>query len=223
MTDKMLQAAAAEAGNAIVAGLPAPEQCEHAFSRRFEREMRKLIRREAHPALYQPLRRVACLALAALMGSGIFLALNTEVRAAFFGWVKERYESFIVLFYQGNAPAGAEEKIVGLTWLPLGYRETETQELAGLTLVVYQNEDGANIDFCYSDDPDAESMFIEDENVTQSTVQIGKLEADLYMAQVGGASSAIVWTDENAVIYSISAVSSSDELIRMAESIAPIN
>lgn len=84
ISEEALRQAAAEANDCLVrsldeAGIPA-----HNFSARFERKMRRLIRRTRHPAAYRALVRVACAFLAFLLGSGVFLAVNPEARDGFF-------------------------------------------------------------------------------------------------------------------------------------------
>lgn len=44
LTDEVLRQAAEEYAKAISASLPAPEECNHKFSKRFEEKMQSLIR-----------------------------------------------------------------------------------------------------------------------------------------------------------------------------------
>lgn len=43
LSDKLLQHAAEQYAEAIIASLPAPEECNHKFSKRFEEKMQSLI------------------------------------------------------------------------------------------------------------------------------------------------------------------------------------
>ena len=92
ISEEALRQAAAEASDCLVRSLDEAGIPVHNFSARFERKMRRLIRRTRHPAAYRALVRVACAFLAFLLGSGVFLAVNPEARAAFFGWVRTQYE-----------------------------------------------------------------------------------------------------------------------------------
>ena len=43
LSDEVLRQAAEKCAEAIIAGLPAPEECNHKFSKRFEEKMQSLI------------------------------------------------------------------------------------------------------------------------------------------------------------------------------------
>lgn len=55
----MLAQAAAELADAINESLPDPSECSHQFSPRFEKKMKRLIRKSHHPIFYRTLRTVA--------------------------------------------------------------------------------------------------------------------------------------------------------------------
>ena len=87
LTDDLLRAAAVDVRNAMLVALPAPEECSHTFSPQFEQKMQKLIRQQK--AGYRLLRQAAAVFFALLIGSSVWLMVNTEARAAFFRWVQE--------------------------------------------------------------------------------------------------------------------------------------
>ena len=122
ISEEALRQAAAEASDCLVRSLDEAGIPVHNFSARFERKMRRLIRRTRHPAAYRALVRVACAFLAFLLGSGVFLAVNPEARAAFFGWVRTQYER---LFVYDVANTGEQTELPEYTlgWLPEGYEE----------------------------------------------------------------------------------------------------
>ena len=63
ITDEMLAQAAAELADAINESLPSPSECTHQFSPRFEKKMKRLIRKSHHPIFYRTLRTVASIIL----------------------------------------------------------------------------------------------------------------------------------------------------------------
>ena len=66
----------------------------HEFSASFEKKIRKLRKRADHPYFYKALHKAAAVILAILISGSAWLAVDTEARAAFFGWVKEIYETY---------------------------------------------------------------------------------------------------------------------------------
>lgn len=94
ITDEMMAQAASELADAINESLPAPSECTHQFSPRFEKKMKRLIRRANHPTIYRALRSVASILLVIMIGFGSTLAVSAEAREIVFGWVKQQYENF---------------------------------------------------------------------------------------------------------------------------------
>ena len=95
ITDEMLYSAAAKSNTAFVKYMEEgydPEN-QHTFSAKFERKMKRLIRKADHPLLYRGLRGVASILLAILIGGGTWLAVDVEARAAFIGWLREVYDN----------------------------------------------------------------------------------------------------------------------------------
>ena len=88
-TDEMLRIAAAEADQAIRDSLPRPEDCHHQFSPRFERKMKRVIRRGRHPVAYKFLHRAACLLVVVTLVGASWLTVDAEARGAFFAWVRQ--------------------------------------------------------------------------------------------------------------------------------------
>ena len=101
-TDDRLRQAAKEAGAILDGSLPAPEDCPHTFSLPFQAKMAKLLRRHKRAPARRAMRRVACLVLVCLLGSGVFLTTNAQAREAFFGWVSEQVESARRYFHVGD-------------------------------------------------------------------------------------------------------------------------
>ena len=76
---------------------------DDAFSPAFERRMKKLLRRAAHPVRYRFVQAAACAALVVVLSGCSVLAFSAEARAAFMGWVREVYASWSVYRYTGEA------------------------------------------------------------------------------------------------------------------------
>ena len=111
ISDERLCKAAQQAEKAFLASLPEPKDCKATFSPAFERKMKKLVKRTDHPIMYWIQKSVACLILILLLGGGSVLALSTEARAAFVGWVREIYESWFVYQYLGDEKKPSEDVV----------------------------------------------------------------------------------------------------------------
>ena len=216
ISEEALRQAAAEANDCLVrsldeAGIPA-----HNFSARFERKMRRLIRRTRHPAAYRALVRVACAFLAFLLGSGVFLAVNPEARAAFFGWVRTQYER---LFVYDVANTGEQTELPEYTlgWLPEGYEEVERYSDPKSTRIVYANIIGNKIDFIYS--KTAEIHLIPDSN-NISSITINDQSAEIYNSQLPNGNNNLIWSSKDGtMLFELIGTCNETTLINMAKNI----
>ena len=218
ISEEALRQAAAEASDCLVrsldeAGIPA-----HNFSARFERKMRRLIRRTRHPAAYRALVRVACAFLAFLLGSGVFLAVNPEARAAFFGWVRTQYER---LFVYDVANTGEQTELPEYTlgWLPEGYEEVGRYIYPEYIWILYSDNNN-EIDFLYSYDNKLYLSYA-DSMVKQTCVK--NLPAEFYYSQKDNGRNAIVWSDpDTPMLFIINSKFEENIMIRMAENIQKV-
>ena len=149
ISEEMLKKAAAEAERAIRDSLPAPAACKHEFSPSFQRKMRRAFRKAKHPIIYKFPKYVASFVLVAILTSSIWLTVDAEVRAAFFAWVREQYETFIEYRFAGDTTQNDKSKQYELTQVPDGFFESNRMESKGNAVVIYQNESGEIIQFTY--------------------------------------------------------------------------
>ena len=150
-TDDRLRQAAQEAGAILDGSLPAPEDCPHTFSLPFQAKMAKLLRRHKRAPARRAMRRVACLALVCLLGSGVFLTTNAQAREAFFGWVREISENVIHYAFSGTpSPAkNPEDFRYVLPEVPEGYEVVDHWEADGVCNELYVNSRGEYLSFDY--------------------------------------------------------------------------
>lgn len=219
ITEEMLKAAAVEADLAIRNSLPSPEACVHCFSRRFERQMERVVQRARHPAAHKLLRRAACFFLAASLSCGSWLAVDAEARSAFFAWVRYQCESFAEYRFTGSAPDEDAVAIYEPAWIPDGYEKMKQETLGGTSTCIYTNSSGDMISFLHCQGADATSLFLVTESAPES-VTVGGLPADYYAAGDGDVSNALVWLSETGdVMFCITAPLPKETLIQIAESV----
>lgn len=145
ITDEELRRAAAAAEERLMASLPEPEDCDFEPSERFRRRMKGVFQRVEHPVLFWAKRSAAYFLLALLVGSGALLTFSTEARAAFFGWIKNSYDTYFIYEYSGDPPEVQEGVKYYPTWIPEGYWEAMRDEIE--QFFVFQNKEGQLITF----------------------------------------------------------------------------
>lgn len=220
ISEEMLKRAAAEADQAIRDSLPTPRECKHEFSSSFQKKMRRTLRKANHPMIYKLPKRVACFVLVAILGSGTWLAVDAEARAAFFAWVREQYETFVEYRFVGDTlkENGAAE--YELTWLPEGYSLQKEHTLNSGTYLTYTDDLGQRITFSYLEGSDITSLFVASDYESVYSVQIGNNHAEFYQAGQETSSNALVWLSEaEEVCFCITASFSEDTMIKLAESV----
>jgi len=191
----------------------------HQFSKKFERKIAKLTRRADHPLFYKAAYRAASIILAVLLGSGIWLAFDTDARAAFFGWIKNTYEHYFVYNYEGDASDNGITHYE-VTWIPEGYEEFDEDNLANMLTKAYVNEDGMVYSLFYTNNANA-YLFISCENAIEEKVTVNGIPADLYISSDPAESSTIVWK-VGRTILAVDGFLDKDDLIKAAESVIEV-
>lgn len=219
ITNEMLTQAAAELAEAINASLPAPEECHHQFSSKFEKRMKRLIYRTNHPVQHRILRSVACILLVMLLGFSSVMAVSVEAREAVFGWIREQYESFYAYYFDGQ-PRDEEPLSYSPGWMPDGFEYATTLEIAGGEVYIFTNANSAIVQFSYSTTPDNFCFYVETVDYEHRTVYVNGLVGDLYIPYDDSLSSELLWRDSTGnTIFSVSAPIEKELLIKIAEQI----
>lgn len=209
----MLDAARQEYGS-LMAELPG-----HDFSPAFEKRMGRLVRRAAHPIRNRVARAAACLLLTALVGGCSVLALVPEARAAFVGWMRDVYETWLVYRYAGGRRDVSENTVFFPAWVPEGYEELVPAKAGSFVRAQYENQRGELLTVSYVTGADTLSLNVEWEGADVRSCAVNGLPADLYLNPEDGPN-ILVWTDgaRNAAFWITAALGEGD-LLRIAESI----
>ena len=225
ISEECLRLAAQEAGRAIAASLPEPEDCQAEFSPSFERKMKKLIWRADHRGLCLGLKRAACFFLALLLSGGVFLTVNAEARELVFGWISQRAEDAQHYFFRGDVPTGNKSVHYYLSELPEEYSEwSVSNEINGWSSV-YVNDAGEFLDFGYRRDTDKRAsadLFFTVDGMTKKTVHVNGVPAEYYQDDTGVSANLLVWINQEAdTLFYISAYLDEEQLLELAESVVP--
>lgn len=224
ISDERLREAARQAEKNLLASLPEPKDCEATFSPEFTRKMKKLVRRTDHPIRYWVQKAVACILLVILLGGGSVLALSTEARAAFVGWVREVYESWFVYQYIGKDQVAPEAVVYCPTWIPNGYELVTAPEAEIHSTAIYENSEGNIIAFYCSMNTESINLKIEYGDTQLFDVYVGDISADLYIDNTSGNANCLVWEDENRqMIFWIVSTLDGETMVKIAESVEAIN
>lgn len=117
---------------------------EYLFTDGFERRMKKLMRREAHPWIdtFCRLSKKAAILLVCVLSSLFVITMSVQAyRVSFFETVKLILEDSILFSYftsQNQSSIQCHEPVC----IPEGYQETERSSLEYFFSVTYANEDG---------------------------------------------------------------------------------
>ena len=181
ITEEMLCTAAARSCELYSADLESGYNADvlHEFSPAFEKKIRKLKRRADYPAFYRTMNRVASILLAILIAIGAWISVDAEARAAFFGWVKETYETFFVYRFSDDIDISVETDRYEPSWIPEGYEKSRESDLGGKITIVYKNQDGQLLRFHYIYDLGTTSAFVDAEGGTIKKCKVGDYDADL--------------------------------------------
>lgn len=223
ISEEMLREAAMAADQALLDSLPPSEECQHEFSPKFEQSIRKLVRRAEHPALYNAIKRVACIALVLLLSGSAWLTVDAEARAAFIGWVKEVYEMFFVYHFEGSQSESEPLPQYRPSWIPDGYEEISITDIDGCITVCYTNETGQIITFSYAPSSTETYWLIDKANTTIHSAYVENTPADIFISNTSEIANVVVWTspNDNTAFY-ISAFLDEYDLLYMAESVNKI-
>ena len=218
-----LSASAAKATMAIIDSLPAPRECSHEFTPRFQKKMQRTIRRAKHPIIYNIPKRVACFIIAAIIIGSTWLTVDADARTEIFAWIREKYEEFIEYRFVGKPSSEKEKTDYELTWLPDGYTEIDRLITEDGCTIIYSH-DVSLIQFVYSTGADADSLFVGDFNGEVQTIQIGEFIADFYQAQNNSQSSTVVWMSaQKDTLFSITTSLPKDIIIELCKSVQKIS
>ena len=219
--DEMLCTAAARSSELFVQAVALdydPAQ-QYEPSELFQKKIKRLFRRAKHPYFYQTMRRVAAIFLAAILAGSVYLAVDTEARAAFFGWVRELYENSIVYHVLPNHTSDKMPKYE-LTWLPEGFGEPNVYESETTYSALYENPSTGDVlifDY-YRLNEEVQTELYTNQQPEHLTVK--GVDADFYAALDDSDFSNLLWIDSEAgVLCAIGGSLSKEDILHIAESI----
>ena len=222
--NEILREAAARTCERYISGLLSDYDpgYRHEFSSGFEKKINWLKRRADHPAFYRTVRRIAIVLLALLFVGTVWVAVDAEARAAFFGWISEMTDSSFEYRHVGTASEPGEPVDYRPAWIPEGYWEDSVRVFNDKTTVRYKNDSGELLRFSYvNTNRDFNWAFDISKGHTEDCL-VGDYAATLFVTETEGVASDVIWVDSNDTAFMVTGFVSEADLIRMAESVRVI-
>ena len=168
------------------------------------------------------LRRVAGFLIVCMAGISLFVAFNSEARAAITGWLRQFHsDDWYMYSFEGETDKTAITEEIGYCpgWLPEGCEFVDNFEIMGGETYIYSSKNDMLIQFSYTSDPDA-LWYVDGVEYEKQEVKVNGRPGEIYIAQSEAQTSSIFWTDKDGhTLFSFSADCQPEELIRFAEEI----
>ncbi len=226
MTDRMLRDAAREAAVRYAQAVEDRLDASLTFepSPNFEEKMQRLLRQAGKKARDRRfLRSAAAMLAAVLLTSVVWLSCDAQARAAVSGWVRELWGTIFVVRHTGGATDGqTEPQTFRPVWLPSGYAELRSTEGKGSRTVLYAGSDGRLLRFSCAWEPEGITWFLDAEDAEPEPVEVGGAAADYLPGSDADTAAMLVWSQSDGTAFCLSGFLSREELIRIAQSVAPM-
>ncbi len=219
ITDEMLYKYMPIVDDAIIKRLEQEVDTSYKFSKEFERKMKLLIQKEAHPILYTigNIMRKAAIFLIGLLGASFVLTMSVEAyRENLFRTIKTRLEDSVLYSYVTEQEED-EFTIREPDYLPRGYKRTLKLENDIVITFYYENHLEEQIIWRQYFIRDGKEIVLDSEYDSVEAMEIHGSTATIYLYN-GGFAMAYYEYDDSVYVITADRVSSKD-LFKMLKSI----
>lgn len=205
---------------AIIQELENRTDINYEFSNKFERKMKRLIRKEAHPwmgVLYAMSKRVAIFFIC-LLGATLAVVMSVEAyRNKFFETIRTFLGDAYELRYETDEAPNQIEEYEEPTYIPEGYQESGREVNENAIMITYENEEHSLIVWDQFLIADTGFMLIDAECDLEMTEVVSGINVTFYLYNSGYA---MAYFEDKYYVYCITADdSNAQELTKMIESI----
>ena len=196
----------------------------HTFSPEFERKMEKLINSIGKRSLRRVLQKVACFFLALIASASVWLSVDAEARSKVFGWVKEVCGELFIYRFQSSSKdeANVSEKEYCITRIPEGYALWSKWLDGEIDYIIYANENGDMLSFAYTQNLANSTWGIDVSMMETLNCSVSGHEAKALVSLADDVSNSVIWTGSDNTAFYISAFLDVEELVKIAESVQPL-
>lgn len=223
ITDSQLTQATAIVRNSMLMALDQAEIPTHNFSSEFEVKIQALRKQENHrQAIHKVMHRCVAAILALVLGTGIFLTVNVEARAAVIAWIKEAFEDRIEYWFTGVPQK--EFPDYELTWVPYDmeciYDETTEHSYSVVYMNPHNHQQGFTFSYTRIQEGSGTIMVLNETTHSIIPVDINGKVGDLYLSQDPKITHCLIWFDEERQItFNITSYMDSEVILHIAESV----
>ena len=221
-TDDELREAAIDVRDAMLASIPAEEDCPYEFSPGFEERIRQLYqekmaekkKKAGHPVL----RRVAAIFLATLVALSAWLAVDNRARAAVLRWFREIYENQIIYRFTGQEEAKVLPDFE-FDWIPANYERTDVFRNDLSCVVMYSLPGSKTEGFVFAYDLITEGLgfAVNDSDGTGIPVEINGNKGYFYPGTESSPANLLAWVREDlGILVKITSRLSQEEIVHIA-------
>ena len=220
LSEQQIEEAIKAVSAAMAADFPeAYEEPVHEFSPEFEKKIEELVRELRERPRRKWLQRAASVAVTIALLGGIWYGIGSEARASIVGWVREQYETFFHYFYEGDSSGPVSEAEYELGWLPDGYEFVDKLEANEWPTLIYINDNGNILKFCYNRNPETAEAYLINEECEIEQIEIDGVLAEVHLYKDENISNDIILKNSENVLFVISAQESKRNLVKMVENI----
>lgn len=223
ITDSQLTQATAIVRNSMLMALEQSEIPTHDFSSEFELRIQALRKQENHrQVIHKVMHGCVAAILAFIMGTGLFLTVNVEARAAVIAWIKEVFEDRIEYWFTGDSQNEFPE--YDMTWVPDDMECIYDETTEHSRSVVYMNpndpQQGFTISYTRMQEGSGTIMVLNETEHSITPVDINGMNGDLYLSKDPEITHCLIWFDEEQQItFNITSYMDSDVILHIAESV----
>lgn len=169
-------------------------------------------------------RWAACAGLVLCLSAGSVFLFSPSARAQVVRMWSIWHQEYTEYNFHGDGTDPAPLGVWRPTYIPKGYVEWKKDETGLLRSIDYANEEDHLLAVTYMPLCDNVSIMLDNEHSVFGRTTVNGLPADLYVGIEADDPSSMVWVDERAeVVFSLHGILSTEELLRVAESIEPVS
>ena len=200
----------------MMAGVPEPEDCLYEETPEFRARIVPLFARARRMERMQKVRRaVASIVLALLTLAGTWLAVDTEVRAIFFQWVREVYEDSVIYRYF-NDPELGELPMYTISPLPAGCTDVKEYGNAETRSLLFSGTN-TSILLHYFWNDNSTALGLNSVDYVHERVIVQGQQGDFYQAIDSTHANELVWIDASSgITFKLSAHLDQTAIIELA-------